>query len=391
MMGEKSKPCSFNVLNVGTLLFMLYIVGSTPRFMVISLTLISWLQTKWLEYTSFLEKRRSARLAAAADEVRIQRRKQIADITESIGDNVISLLDKSVRDRELEIENREKALQALQKRLEEREQKVKAAEDRIRKIKLEKVEFKAQNPLGVFGSKVTSDSTPGFGPTSRSSGLDYKPAFGLTSGFGSAAPSLITFTLPSDLLEYAKDLNSDFTCVGVTKKGARCRQNFISSAHKSYAADRIAKMKSSDPGDTFELNALRELADWMLCPRWHRDTLPQGGTIAKRWYNELRDAREKLKSQTQKHANPWTSVNTPSSAITSSSTSSSVGVPSVFSSKSTGTASSVASVQSVSTSYTGSSHHFMSTQGATAAAPETLFKDPAARNLTPLFQAMAQQ
>jgi hypothetical protein len=85
IMAEKSSPYFFYVLNGGSLLLPLYAVGSTLRFMLISVTLILWLQTQWLGYISILKKRRSARLAAAADEVRIRQRKQIADITESVG------------------------------------------------------------------------------------------------------------------------------------------------------------------------------------------------------------------------------------------------------------------------------------------------------------------
>jgi hypothetical protein len=172
----------------------------------------------------------------------------------------------------------------------------------------------------------------------------------------------------------------------------------IANSDKLSATDRIAKMMSSNPGDTFELDALRELADWMLCPRWHRYTLPQGDIIASRWYAELSDARAKLKSQTQAHINALTPVKTPSSAIMSPSTLPSAAVPSVFSSYSTGPASSIASLQSVSMSYTGSGFHgmgpqgmsskgFMNPQGETAA---VLGNHPA-RNLTPLFEAMAQQ
>lgn len=84
------------------------------------------------------------------------------------------------------------------------------------------------------------------------------------------------------------------TCVGTTRQGARCRNSFIAGVSTSHAMRRIEIMKSANPGDAFEWEPLKELADWMLCPRWHRDKIPQGREIADRWYAELRPAREAL-------------------------------------------------------------------------------------------------
>ncbi|OKL60456.1 hypothetical protein UA08_04425 [Talaromyces atroroseus] len=397
-MEEKSKSSSFYILNAGALLLILSVVGSTFRFMVISATLVSWLQTQWLRYTSLLKKRRSARLAAAADEARTRHRTQVADISESIGENVISLLDQrreralklsqererkrhdheqvvmkrvmehliafqesqererinkdqqlkaredNILARERKSKQAEEALQALQKKLEEREQRLKAAEDSsARKIHLQQEEFRTQ---AIQPAVVAFNPTP------------------------------VKFTLPSDLLEYAGDLELYFTCIGVTKKGTRCRQSMISNADKSAAAGRIARMKSSNcEAALFELNALRELADWMLCPLWHRYKLPQGPEIASRWYFELSDARARLKSQ----ANALT----PNKGFGAASTPS-TGVASVFSSSNTSSTGTAASVQSV--SYTGSGFQSMSPPGA-----GQLFQKPAARNLTPMFEAMARQ
>jgi hypothetical protein len=291
--------------------------------------------------------------------------------SERVKDQQLKAREEKILVQERKIKESEEALHALQKKLEEREQNVKIAEDSARKRCLKQEEFR------------------------RPSHQIIQP----TAAFNPVAPPLIKSTIPSELLEYSNDLRSSFfTCIGVTKKGTRCRQSMIANADKSAAIGRIEKMTSSNPGDTLELDFLRELADWMLCPRWHRYTLPQGGTIARRWHDELSDARAKLKSQTQTHINTWTPITTPSSAITTSSTLPSAGVPSVFSSYSTGTASSVASPQSVSTSYTDSGYQvmgpqgmspqaFMNPQGATAAGPG----NHPARNLTPLFEAIAQQ
>ncbi|EED15154.1 hypothetical protein TSTA_046080 [Talaromyces stipitatus ATCC 10500] len=449
----KSRSSSFYVLNMGGLLLVLSIVGGTLRFMVISVTLVSWLQTQWLAYTSFLKKRHTARLAAAAEKDRSRQRKQIADITEAVGENMISLLDKrrqelklkldheaemkrrnyqqdivtritghladfqeservkdeqrlkvredgisrkerelkareeslnalqkrledserklrvrqkSLKEREKDIEDEERDLEAKQKNLEDREKKAKATEDKVQKLQLKQEELKIQHR--VVNQRTTAITTPNSNISSPTS-----------------LPNN-SVNLPSDLMQYAEDLNSfHFTCIGITKRGTRCGQSMISSADKSAASRRIAKMKSPDPGDCttlYEINALRELADWMLCPRWHRDKLPQGAEIARRWYGQLRDARE-VKA---KAVNTW---KTPSSA----------GVPSLFGStgtrnNSTGTTASSfgSSVQSMSASYTGSDFQFTSPQGAATAAisRQSLFGHSAAQHLTPVFEFMAE-
>ncbi|KAK2766035.1 hypothetical protein FQN54_007550 [Arachnomyces sp. PD_36] len=84
------------------------------------------------------------------------------------------------------------------------------------------------------------------------------------------------------------------TCVGETQKGDRCRNSFISGSSRNQATKRIELMKSENPGNSFEWEPLKELADWMLCPRWHRDEIPQGRDIANRWYAELASARAVL-------------------------------------------------------------------------------------------------
>jgi hypothetical protein len=426
-MEEKPKSYSFHILNIGALLLVLSVVGSTLRFTVISATLVSWLQTKWLEYTSFLKNRRSARLAATADELHAQRRKQVADISESIGENVVALLDErrerilkltqeaerkrhdsereimervvvhlaefqerervakeeqfkareynvSVREysvsaqessisaQEKKIKNRDEALQALQKKLEEREQKLKDEEGALRMARglfsLQQEEFE-RTKVRQFNQPAKAAFTP-------------SPAI---------SPPL-EIPLPHDLLIYVNELNSSstFTCIGITQQGARCRQSFISSASKSAAADRISKMQSPSPkAEFFELDALHELADWMLCPRWHLDKKPQGGTISRRWYCEISDSRARLKQSN--------SLMTPSGISTPSTVS--TGAPSIFGSSnaSIGTASSVAS-------FTGSGSGSGSSLfgfGSSWAASEQGYKNPAARNLTPMFEAVARQ
>ena len=145
-------------------------------------------------------------------------------------------------------------------------------------------------------------------------------------------------------------------------------------------------MVSPGPGDAifFDMKALRELADWMLCPRWHRDKLPQGAGIASEWYHQLSDARAQLESQ---RANEF---KTPPSA----------GAPNIFGSASTGNSSATtassfgSSVQSMSVSYTSSDYQstgfqFGGTTTTTSAFGQRTFGGSAAKNLTPVFEFMS--
>lgn len=93
--------------------------------------------------------------------------------------------------------------------------------------------------------------------------------------------------LPSPLLDH----DPCATCIGITQKGSRCQNSFIAASSKRAATNRIEIMKSANPGNSFEWEPLKELADWMLCPGWHRDKIPQGRDIADRWYAELAPAR----------------------------------------------------------------------------------------------------
>jgi hypothetical protein len=89
--------------------------------------------------------------------------------------------------------------------------------------------------------------------------------------------------------------SEDFTCVGTTLKGLRCKQKMISNNFKNNAAARLEVMRSSNPGETFMFAKLLELADWMLCPRWHKTGKhAQGEKIAQAWYHELQAARHAL-------------------------------------------------------------------------------------------------
>lgn len=415
IMDAKSKSTSVHALDIGGILIALSVIGDTPRFILIYVIFITWLQKKWSAYTVTLSERRSERLAATSYANELRRRQQVADITQAVGEDVVQMLNKrreelvfrldeesqrkalcakneivhriigelalyqerqtkiaeqklKVREeallarensllvREKKVISRAESLQALRITLKEREQKLSESEKEVR---TEKSKF-LQETLAL-----STVATPPQKMFQQSSSSQFK----------------VSASIPADLLLYADDLkSSSFSCIGVTKKGARCRQSMISNFDKSCASARIEKLLHPAPTDSskiYELEALRELADWMLCPRWHRYELPQGEGIARRWYYELEEAR----ISASKGTSPW-------------STPPSTGAPSIFSSYSRGNGSSgtetpLSSFGS-SGSMTFSSPEYNSTSPF-AAGGRTHSGMPVRNNLTPTFRSMAQQ
>jgi hypothetical protein len=64
--------------------------------------------------------------------------------------------------------------------------------------------------------------------------------------------------------------SSCFTCVGITKKGARCRQAMISGDDLDEASQILDTMASFPPKSRYVRDKLSALAFLTLCPRWHR-------------------------------------------------------------------------------------------------------------------------
>jgi hypothetical protein len=71
----------------------------------------------------------------------------------------------------------------------------------------------------------------------------------------------------------------------------------------------MTTMKSSTPGSTFELHALRDLADKMLCKHHGRNCkYDQVDGIARKWYDALAPAREQVRQREQKVFTPMKSL-----------------------------------------------------------------------------------
>jgi hypothetical protein len=109
-----------------------------------------------------------------------------------------------------------------------------------------------------------------------------------------AAPQYIEttsgYTVPRffiDLMSEDSTFNSSDTCIGKTLKAMRCRNPM---ANRQAASKILEQMRSGGSEEEYSREKLEELADWMLCNRWHRYRLPQGRQIAQHWYKELQKA-----------------------------------------------------------------------------------------------------
>ena len=70
----------------------------------------------------------------------------------------------------------------------------------------------------------------------------------------------------------------------------------VKQRRKEKASKRLEEMRSGITKDNCSEEKLLELANWMLCPRWHLDKIPQGPEIARKWFEELQEASNKVKS-----------------------------------------------------------------------------------------------
>jgi hypothetical protein len=88
---------------------------------------------------------------------------------------------------------------------------------------------------------------------------------------------------PQTVLDAFPESHS-FTCIGTTKKGARCRQFMFSSADLSEASKILNTISLLRPNSRSVFNVLSDLAHLMLCPRWHREPgYSQVTKIVQKW------------------------------------------------------------------------------------------------------------
>ncbi|RDL40587.1 uncharacterized protein BP5553_00566 [Venustampulla echinocandica] len=85
----------------------------------------------------------------------------------------------------------------------------------------------------------------------------------------------------------------EFTCVGTTQKGVRCRQSFIARRDLREAEDVLETLSQRiyrPEHPTRLLPILTRLAELTLCPRWHRfGRLSQIDRVANRWLMIIQD------------------------------------------------------------------------------------------------------
>ncbi|WPH02012.1 Hypothetical protein R9X50_00486600 [Acrodontium crateriforme] len=88
------------------------------------------------------------------------------------------------------------------------------------------------------------------------------------------------------LLSISNPETHKITCVGVTKKNARCRNFFINGADIHEAEHIMADLSTSlrSISDLELRSRLFQVAKLLLCPRWHKD---QAGNVAGIWYQTI--------------------------------------------------------------------------------------------------------
>lgn len=83
--------------------------------------------------------------------------------------------------------------------------------------------------------------------------------------------------------------SGNFTCVGVTQRGARCRQWMFSAADKREASEILDDMAALNPQHGVPISLLQELASVTLCGRWHRkESHSQVSRMASIWQRMIR-------------------------------------------------------------------------------------------------------
>lgn len=95
---------------------------------------------------------------------------------------------------------------------------------------------------------------------------------------------------------------SSFTCVGITQKGARCKNAFFSGSDLSCASRMLDEMNSNKKL-SISIKDLEKLAGLTLCPRWHRKPgYSQVRSVSLEWQTKIATYEAKIERQKEKAA-----------------------------------------------------------------------------------------
>jgi hypothetical protein len=93
---------------------------------------------------------------------------------------------------------------------------------------------------------------------------------------------------------------SDFTCVGITQKGARCRQRMFSGSDRSCASRILDEMDSHKKLSSSRIY-LEDLAGLTLCPRWHRKPgYSQVQSVTTRWKRDIAEYAAEVEEEQER-------------------------------------------------------------------------------------------
>jgi hypothetical protein len=249
------------------------------------LLFLYWVSQKLHIYISDLARTQTAKNAAQAKEAQKRRSREVAIISAAIGHNVVQIYqqEKTKLDGlKTSLKRREAALRVKEVEMTQ----VEAAQlAKSRELREKEKELVKQEKKFAEAQKIAMTPT-------KESAKNRDNKMIVSTVIGSSTNRSKLFSLSFPFSEY-DPLGPKFTCIGQTKEHKRCRTTFLSNYDKICAANRLRLMRSSDPGKSFELDALIELAGWMLCPRWHK---PQCDAIARQWYKDLLASVPALKS-----------------------------------------------------------------------------------------------
>ncbi|KAN0087096.1 hypothetical protein V8E54_000784 [Elaphomyces granulatus] len=367
------KQASVLVFELLTLLIISLVFGKNLMSFAGFLMLLYLISQKLHLYLSNLARAQAAKNAAQAKEAQKRRSREVAIISAAVGRNIVQIYQqekKKLDDLITSFEAREAALQAKEELISMIETEVEAAqlaksqelkEKEKELVQKEKKFAKAQQiakALAEESAKNENNNRMMIAVTPK-----IPKAVATTVSSSNSYTNNALFGLSFPFSEY-DPVAPGFTCIGQTKKHQRCHNK----------------------RNSFELDALTELASWILCPRWHKS---QCDEIARQWHRDLVSASAPLRSSQYGQQTPPSAYfsKTPSSAdsFLSSGTS-------IFSSAGRSSISSISPFNSPLTPSSDAEFLKATSQNETnrPMGREGFPKDPA-RNLAPVFSAMSNK